>query len=420
MLILYNILQITVLLLFFPLICCYIAAKEKYRRHIPKRLGMTLNRKFSRLHPRRKTIWIHALSVGEVTSALPLVAELRKELDDTTIIFSASTQSGYALAKKVVGPYSDLVIAFPLDLSPVCRYYIELLKPNLFVLVETDFWPNFLEQLEQYSIPALLINGRISQKSLRLYKRYLMFFKPMFDIFRFLSMQTESDRQKCMELGIPAEKILKLGNLKYEPAPAETGEIAALFCKKTEDTLLVAGSTHPGEEEILLNVFTKLRQTHSLKMILAPRNVQRADAVAALAESRGLTIQLRSGSCALTEDLLILDSLGELVSFYQISDICFVGGSLVKAGGHNPLEPACQEKPVIFGKHMDDFEEISEELIAAGGAFMVSNEAELAEAVDTLINDTVFRYQCGKAALAYVLKNRNVVANHIQLIRESM
>ena len=420
MLIPYNILQIILLILLFPLLCCYILAKTKYRRHIPQRLGLTLNRGFSRLRPQKKTLWIHALSVGEVTSALPLVVGLRKELRDTTIIFSASTQSGYDLSKKLLTPHCDLVIAFPLDLLPVCRYYIELIKPHLFVLVETDFWPNFLDQLTRYSIPALLVNGRISQKSLTLYSRYAFFFKPMFHSFRFLSVQSESDRRKCLAMGIPEERIVKLGNLKYESAPAENAEVPAFFLQNVQEMILVAGSTHPGEEEILLNAYTKLRQKHFLKLVIAPRNIERAHEITALAESRGLTVQHRSGNNPFTTDLFVLDTLGELVSFYDRSDICFVGGSLVKAGGHNPLEPAGQGKPVIFGEHMDDFEEICEELILTGGAVQVTDEVEIIEILDTFLQDKNLRLQRGRAALSCVLKNRGVIEKHVQLIRENM
>ncbi len=387
---------------------------------MPRRLGLALNRKFSHLRLQKKTLWIHALSVGEVTSALPLVVGLRKELTDTTIIFSASTESGYTLSKKLVAPHCDLVIAFPLDLLPVCRYYIELIKPHLFVLVETDFWPNFLDQLTRYSIPALLVNGRISQKSQRLYSRYAFFFRPMFLSFRFLSVQTEADRRKCLAMGVPEEKIVKLGNLKYEQAPSETTAIATFFLQNVQEMLLVAGSTHPGEDQILLNAYTKLRQHHFLKMVIAPRDVQRAEEICALAESRGLRVQLRSDGNHFKADLFILDTLGELVSFYTMSDICFVGGSLVKAGGHNPLEPASQEKPVIFGENMNDFEEICEELTRAGGAVRVADEAELVDVLDTFLKDEGLRLQSGRAALDCVLNTRGVIEKHIRLIRENM
>ncbi len=418
MLILYNLLHIVLLILFFPLLCLYIALQEKYRKNIPRRLGFGLRKKLSRLKSQERVIWIHALSVGEVTSALPLVAGLRKELDDTTLIFSASTRTGYELSKKLLSPYCDRIIAFPLDILPVCSYYINRISPDLFILVETDFWPNFLRQLEKRNIPALLVNGRISRRSMKRYQRYSFFFKPMFQSLRFLAVQTEADSQRFIDFGIDKNRVFKLGNLKFESLPPQHMDIAAGFLRNNRKPLFIAGSTHPGEEALLLEAFLVLRKTHDFKIIIAPRDIQRAEEIALLAKSSGINPQLRSKEREFTTDLFILDTIGELVSFYNQGDICFVGGSLVNAGGHNPLEPAAQGKPVIFGIYMEDFEEISEDLITCGGGFSVPDQEMFIAVLDALLQDPGYRRQSGDAALRCVLKNRDVVKNHLEFIKE--
>jgi 3-deoxy-D-manno-octulosonic-acid transferase len=418
MLMVYNLLHIVLLILFFPLIGIYIALKAKYRKHIPKRLGFGLKKKLSQLKTGKRTIWIHALSVGEVTSALPLVAALRKELDDTVLIFSAATRTGYELSQKLLSPYCDRIIVFPIDISPICSYFIESITPDLFILVETDFWPNFLRQLENRAVPAILVNGRISRRSMARYRRYSFFFRPMFQSFLSLCVQTDADRRRFLDFGIEEEKILHFGNLKFESLTPPNRDVAARLLKKNKQLLLIAGSTHPGEETFLLDAFLELRKGHDFKMIIAPRNPQRADEIASLAKSLHLDVQLRSSDEALSGDLYILDTIGELVSFYGEGDICFVGGSLVPAGGHNPLEPAAQGKPVIFGPYMDDFEEISQELIASGGGFSLPDRKDIVAVLGTLLQDPDLRLQSGNAALECIMRNQGVVKKHLEFIKE--
>lgn len=416
--ILYNFFQLTLLILFFPLIFIYIGLRKKYRSWIPLRLGMGLGNSLKKVIPQQKTIWIHALSVGEVTSARPLAAALNQEFEDYNLIFSASTRSGYDLGKKLLYDHCSAIIPFPLDLLPVCRFFIKTLSPDLFILVETDFWPNFLTTLKKERIPAVLVNGRVSAHSMAQYGKYSFFFKPIFSTLSYLCVQNESDRQRFVDFGLSPDKVLKLGNLKYEPTVANPKEIKLIIPERRKKTVFIAGSTHSGEEEYILSTFLDLNKKYNLKLIIAPRDIQRADKIAAFAQSRNISFQLRSTGGHFTEDLLILNTIGELTAIYEAADICFVGGSLVNEGGHNPLEPAYHGKPVIFGTHMNDFEEISQDLVDAGGAFFVNDQAHLTNTVKSLLKDIEYRQQCGAKAQESVLKAKGVLRKHTELIKD--
>ncbi len=416
--ILYNFFQLILLILLFPIIIIYIGIRKKYRSWIPLRLGRNLQAALAGVTPKKHTIWIHALSVGEVTSALPLSAALKKEFSESNLIFSASTRSGYELGKKLLSPHCASILPFPLDLLPVCRYFIKTVSPDLFILVETDFWPNFLRILEREKIPAVLVNGRVSRQSMAQYSKYSFFFKPMFTTLAYLCVQTESDRQRFIDLGLSPGKVLKLGNLKYEPTVDSHNNVILPIPERENKTIFIAGSTHHGEEEYILTAFLSLKKNYDVKLIIAPRDIQRAGNIAVLAKSRNISVQLRSAGTPFTADLLILDTIGELTAIYAAGDICFVGGSLVNEGGHNPLEPAYHGKPVIFGPYMTDFEEISQDLVHGGGAFSVTDQDQLLHVVESLLKNEGYRQQCGRTAQEIVIRAKGVLKKHVELIKD--
>ena len=418
MLIAYNIIQILLIVLFFPVLAIYIGLRRKYRRHIPARLGFGLQRLLQNDEPQKRRIWIHALSVGEVTSALPLAATLHGELEDTEIVFSATTKTGYTLAQQILSPYCRAIIPSPLDLLPLCRYYLKSIKPDIFILVETDFWPNWLHLLQQSKIPIILVNGRISAKSVERYSRYGFFFKPMFHTLSRLCVQTESDRQRFGNLGVPLKLIDKLGNLKYEPIHKEDIATSISIPDRKKTHIMIAGSTHGGEEEILFDVFKQLRNRFQLKLIIAPRNPKRSKRIVSLAESTGLSAQLRSENNLFSSEVLILDTIGELSEVYSLGDFSFIGGSLVNKGGHNPLEPAYHGKPVMFGVYMSDFEEISQALVACGGGVTVPDQNALLLECSRFLEDANHRRKCGNAAQACTIARQVVVRKHVELIRK--
>ncbi len=438
MILIYNTLLTVFGTFLLPLILLIVLGRTKYRGRTLERLGLKTGRIKEHLRSLGSgpVIWIHALSVGEVISAVPLVKTLRQDMDQVgdsaVLVFTTAADSGKKIAETLISPHVDLVLSGPLDLRFAVRQYIKAVRPNLFILVETDFWPNWLDQLNRQNIPAMLVNGRISKKSVTAYHRFSFFFKPMFRCLALLSMQTAEDRNKMIELGLPADRVITLGNLKYDMV--DTSEKLAKFdhpalTQEGEKTIWVCGSTHPGEEELLFAAFRALCKTKEenagvapsgdLFLIIAPRDISRGDELMQLARRFDLTASIRSGipnDKTANGNVLILDTLGELATCYSCAKVAFVGGSLVQQGGHNPIEPAAQGVPVLFGPHMEDFAEIAEDLIACGGAKKVDAES-LIEAVSDLLVDSEVRSGIGLAAKTLVDQHRGGVHRHIQAIQ---
>lgn len=418
MFLLYNILQILFLPIALPFIFLFVLFSHKYRDRIPARLGYGLNRKIT--SQRSPTFWIHALSVGEVTSALPLIAGLRNRYREATIIVSVTTRSGKQVADNLLKKTADHVIDGPLDVLPVVLYFIGRIRPDFYILVETDFWPNLLLSLKKKKVPTLLVNGRVSLQSMEGYQKAGFFFKTMFASFSALAMQTERDKDNMIALGLNADQMHTLGNLKFDTqaSPASKHSSNRPRPIPEESILFIGGSTHPGEEEILLDSYCRIRQTYpEVFLIIAPRDTNRAGSIQALGEERGLKTALRTTTLAGKADMFILNTIGELIDFYALSDIAFVGGSLVKEGGHNPIEPAAMGIPVLFGSDMEDFSEISTMLIEQGGAIQVATQAELTEQLTTLIGSSDVRQRCGQAAQNCVSAQRGVIGRHLELIQ---
>lgn len=393
-------------------------AKPKYRRRLPARLGFGLKKHFSRTHTTRPTFWVHGLSVGEITSAVPLVVGLRKRYPDSRIVVTASTETGEAVAKNLLTHVADHIVGSPLDILPVVARFIRYIQPDLFILIETDFWPNLLTSLARRDIPSFLVNGRISQKSFDAYRKFSFFFVPMFRSFNHICMQTETDREKMKTLGVHEAQLHTLGNLKYDtPAQtaASTSRIAQLL---PEDRLIfVAGSTHQGEERIILEAYRKLRCAHpQIYLVLVPRNPERTDEILHLGKTLQQHGVKRSEDSDDSGDYLLVDTIGELVELYRYCHIAFVGGSLVAEGGHNPIEPAIMSVPVLFGPHMEDFHEIAADLVAAQGASVITAERQLTSTLSELIVNDSLRSHMGRCASACITAQQGVITRHIDLI----
>ena len=422
MLTLYNIVQLIIILITLPFLLIVILFTPKYRLRTLQRLGLGLRSQLVAANRKGagRTIWIHGLSVGEVTSALPLVSGIRTRFPDACLVFSASTSSGARVAEQLMADRTDLLIAFPLDILPVTSFFVRLIKPDLFILVETDFWPNILNCLQRHKVPTMLVNGRISHTSMAAYRRFPFFFKPMFQIFCHLSMQTETDRVNMIDLGVSEERVHNLGNLKFDTplitAPTATQEPPMEL--PDDSRLLIAGSTHKGEEEIILSAYVRLRaEFPDLFLMIAPREISRGKEIKELAEAKGITGTCRSADRISNQRLLILDTIGELAGCYRFADIAFVGGSLVPQGGHNPIEPAVMGAPVLFGPYMEDFAEVSQDLLTAGGAKRVGGEESLVQAVTVWLGEERLRKEAGLAALGCVEKQQGVIERHLQLIQ---
>ncbi len=402
MIILYNILQILLLPILFLPLTALILLTPKYRQRTLQRLGLGL--KTEKDNKEKKTIWIHATSVGEVTSALPLIAGLRQEMPEVKLVFSASSKTGAEVAEKLLQGKVDQFIPFPLDIIPVINRFLGLVQPDLFILVETDFWPNIIARLKQHHIPTLLVNGRISAKSMRSYQRFSFFFRPLFASFHTLSMQTEHDRQNLITLGVAPNQIQTLS-----------------FKLPAHQYLFAAGSTHDGEEEILLQSFLQLKKEFpGLYLVIAPRDISQGKTIQALAAAMDLEGNCRSQINAGGKDLFILDTIGELNTLYSHADFAFVGGSLVEKGGHNPIEPAIFSIPVLYGPHMEDFSEISDELLQAKGSILVRDQKGLTANILALLKDPQLLEKTGKNARDCITGQQGVIQRHIRLIQEML
>ena len=425
MVLLYNLIQILALILFSPLLFVKIITSDKYRGLVPARLGIGLVHRLSRLGPDRPRIWIHALSVGEVTSAQSLVRSIRAAYPEATLLFSATTLTGMKLATQSLAREVDLFIHFPLDFFITTNRFLTLVDPDLFILVETDFWPNFMHTLKRKKIPALLVNGRISARSHDRYQLFRPFFNSLFSCFRFLSMQTAIDAERMRALGIPAERIRTLGNLKYDavlPGGSTNDALSREALGIDEEKIIwLAGSTHAGEEEIIFQVFSHLsRRFTSLFLIVAPRKTERTREVLTAARRQGLTVRCRTGDAADIDraTVLILDTIGELAALYRFCDIAFIGGSLVAAGGHNPLEPAAHGRPVLFGPHMEDFQEIARDLVQCGGGRICRDGNALFNRIEQWLADPGARNRAGANAAAMVAEQQGVTERHLEVITE--
>ena len=434
MLLVYN-LFITVLgILLLPVLLLVVLSRAKYRGRTLERLGLTLGKRQDALLAKSKSvkgkatnspvIWIHALSVGEVTSALPLIKGLRTDMAEAVIVLTVSTASGKKTAETLLRPYVQHILSSPFDLRFAVRRYIAAFQPDIFIMVETDFWPNWLSLLQKQGVPTMLVNGRISERSFAAYQRFAFFFRPMFCSFDLLSMQTEEDCRKMTMLGVPTDKVIALGNLKYdmERPPKTEKKIVLSELAEQGRFIWVCGSTHPGEEKYIFSAFAQLlaRQEQQkipgqLFLVLAPRDINRGQELVELAGSFGLEAGKRS--CRENKGrVLILDTLGELALCYSQAELAFVGGSLVRQGGHNPIEPAIHGVPVLFGPHMEDFSEIAHELLDSEGGKMITVNS-LTETLAHLLTDQEARATMGLAAQGLVERHRGGVQRHVQAIQ---
>ena len=414
----YNIIQLFLLPFFvlaLPLILLLRPAKS---RNFFQRLGIGLIP--AAIEPETPVIWIHALSVGEVLSVYPLVQALRRKRPDAVIVFSATTASGRELAGRRITPLGVDVISSPLDILPVVLRFLKRIRPDLFILVETDFWPNLIYSLHYQKIPALLVNGRISQKSMQSYNRFSFFFNPMFRRFSKICMQTAEDADNMLSLGLDREVIQTPGNLKYALAETATDSIRkSVLQAANEHLLLLCGSTHPGEETILLDVFCILKDSYQdIHLAIAPRDISRAKEIGASAHDKGLKVGYYSTDTHAETDCLVIDTIGDLQNLYPVADIAFIGGSMVNLGGHNPLEAVRHGVPTVFGPYMDNFSEISKELLDHEASFQVQDKDSLRHVLEQLIVSYSFRRKTGEKGAACFRQHQDVITNHLAIIEK--
>lgn len=378
----------------------WVLLSRKRRANLPERLGL---RGVPPPTPAdgRPTVWIHAVSVGETLAAVPLLRLLRRRISDVRQVISSVTLTGRETAVKSLSGVADDGFYFPFDLPGLCGWFLDRLRPDVVVIVETEIWPNFIAACARRRIPVVIVNGRLSKRSFAGYMRFRWFFAPILRTLRTISAQTEEDAGRFIALGAPRENVLVGGNLKFDVSPPEIAESplsGLLLREKAAGALwVVAGSTHDGEEAELLRSFLAARKENpSMRLLLAPRHPERFDAVEALVHREDVSLARRTSIPAearrLPEPVLLLDTVGELSGAYAAADLAFVGGSLVPKGGHNIIEPAWHGVPTIVGPHMENFREISDAFLAGQALIRVAGEEELADRLTRFASDpTVFR-----------------------------
>jgi 3-deoxy-D-manno-octulosonic-acid transferase len=379
------------------------------------------------------SIWIHAVSVGEVLTARALLPELRERYPRLRIFLSTTTMTGQQVARNNL-QYVDEVFYFPFDLRFIVRRTLRLVRPKLFIVMETEIWPNLLRACREAGVKTVLVNGRISSRSYPRYRMARGFFRVVLsDIDRFCMQSAESAR-RIVEIGADPARVLVTGSLKFDSLdiPGATGAAAdrgrnrvlRYFRIAPERPVVMAASTLKGEEEAVFEAFQRIRANRSnTLLIIAPRKPERFDEVERIARRGGWNVARRSELRVDAEprnDVIVLDTIGELAQLYQIGTVVFVGGSLVDAGGHNILEPAVFGKPIVFGPHMENFAEIAQAFLEQGAAVQVKSGRELETALLELLGDPVRRASLGAAARALVEANRGARAKSLGAIAQLM
>jgi len=415
MVFLYDILFILFAAAYLP----YVLIRRKWHRGFVSRFGFFSAETAARLHG-NDNIWVHAVSVGEVLAVGRMVEGLRARYPEKQIVISTVTRTGNALAKEQY-PFAEVIYA-PVDFSPSVRTYLKAINPEIYIAAETEIWPNLFSAMRRRGIPVIQVNGRISDKSFRSYKRLGFLLKPVLSCVRCFCMQTEADAQRIIRIGAVPERVYVTGNMKFdedpERGPAQHGPVF----KNAQAPVFAAGSTHPGEEEIVLNIFKRLREgIPGVCLILAPRHVERAGEVAALIKKHGLGFSRFSDVRAQREradDVLLVDTIGHLRYLYRYASVVFVGKSLTGRGGQNVIEPASLGKPVIVGPHMENFRSARDLLLRYDALVVVENAAELEKAVVSLFSDPARAEALGKNARAAVEEQRGAVARTLECVEK--
>ena len=436
----YNI----VLLVVSPLIVAILLAKQRCRPGLPQRLGLEegsfglfrlfglsqqnkLNKPDQPNKPNQPVIWIHAVSLGEVVAVTPLVNELHRRHPDHRLVVSTVTETGREAVEQRLAGVAEHCYA-PLDFPWTVSRFIERLHPCLYLFVETELWPNLLWHLRRHGVPTALVNGRLSTRSFarQQWAPVRSFYRTMLQTLSLCLMQSDRDVDRIVALGAEASRVRRTGNIKFDqpiPVVAEGGTTRAHLGLQDTDQLLVAGSTHPGEEETLVECYRALVvRCPSAVLLLAPRHIERAESVEAMIRARGLAVQRRStigqaGALRSTGPrVVVLDSRGELAAIYREAVVAFVGGTLVPIGGHNLLEPAQWAKPVLFGLYTDHCAEIADLLIQAGGGCRVLHAEDLTQHIMALFSDSEERERMGRSARQVVEQNQGALQRTLEAI----
>ncbi|MDH4227073.1 MAG: 3-deoxy-D-manno-octulosonic acid transferase [Deltaproteobacteria bacterium] len=420
--ILYDILLHAAFVVTLPYFTYKAFTAGKYRQGIKERFGFISEKKLGALRNSR-FVWMHAVSVGETRAVLPLLKLFKERHPEFKILFSTVTMTGNAVAKTEGAAIIDVLIYYPFDFFWVISRVLGKARPEAFIVAEKEIWPNMIAALKCRNIPIMVINGSISERSFKRYKFFGFFLRRAFESLSLFSAQTGLDAQRAIELGAPQKNTFATGNIKFDMKPkaanrAREEEIMRSLGIAAGDIVLTAGSTHPGEEKLILQAHETLkREFPELKLIIAPRHPERFSEVASLLSAGKIPFARRSrGVGSEKPSISLLDTLGELGIVYSFSTIAFVGGSLVNIGGHNLLEPAFFSRPVIFGPYVKSYKQMAEELAGSGGGFLVNTIDDLIAIAGQLLRDKALYDKAGKAAHDFVVANSGTATKTLDLM----
>jgi 3-deoxy-D-manno-octulosonic-acid transferase len=411
----YSVLIVTFFLVMSPYLAWQAVRYRKYIGSLRQRFGYL---PISFNLDAEESIWIHAVSVGEVLTARALLPELRERYPRYRLHLSTTTMTGQQIARNSL-QYVDEVFYFPFDLRFIVNRTLRLVKPKLFVMMETEIWPNLLRACRQAGVRTALVNGRISSRSYPRYRLARPFFRRVLANVDRFCMQSEESARRIIDMGADPERVVVTGSLKFDSldlsgtAPgADRGRNRVLryFRIPPERPVIIAASTLKGEEEPVFEAFQRIRaRVPDTLLIIAPRKPERFDEVEQIARRGGWRVGRRSElpvDAEPRQDVVVLDTIGELAQLYQVATAVFVGGSLVDQGGHNIIEPAVFGKAIVFGPYMQNFAEIARAFVENDAAIQIRTPRELEHALLGLLNDPVRRARLGAAARALVEANR--------------
>lgn len=411
-----NLVYVALLMLASPVLLFRRLAHGKYRDGWSEKLWGQLPQRAGT----RPCLWLHAVSVGEVLQLRPLMKLLTAQRPDWDFVITTTTRTGLDVARK---EFSQHIVCYcPLDFSWAVRRAIQRVRPSTIALVELELWPNLVLTAQRLGVPLALINGRVSEKSFRGYRRIRPLIRRLLSCFDLLAAQNQEYAERLLALGAPRERLHITGSIKFDGAQpdrsnAKTIELRKFFGLHANEAVFLAGSTQAPEEALALDTWQTLRtEFPNLRLILVPRHKERFDEVASLVTSRGLTLQRRSNPQRQTGDVMLLDTLGELGACWGLADIAFVGGSLTQRGGQNMLEPAAYGAAVLFGPNTWNFRDIVEQLLARDAARVVRSAVDLTDAVRDLLRSPVCAAELGQRASSFVAAQQGAAARTIELL----
>ena len=429
MYLLYSLLLTTGFLALLPWFAIDALRTRKYVTGLRQRLGLLPTIAFDD----RPLIWLHCVSVGETEAARPLVRALLDRFPAYRLVVSTTTVTGQQIARDAFGREAAAVFYFPIDWAWTVRRVLRTLQPAAVLIMETELWPNLFRECRARAIPVALVNGRISITSFRRYKLVRPFISHVLDNISVALMQSEQDASRIRELGIPAERVLMPGNVKFDSADGAidegiTANLRERFGFEGAQRLIVAASTHAPEELVVVEAFKQIKSSQpnlQIRLLIAPRHPERFDDVASLLKDSGLKWARRSEEAKADDrdsEVVLLDTIGELRAVYPLADVAFVGGSIAPHGGHNVLEAAARGVCVVTGPHMHNFAAITKTLLAENAIVQLPNvsiseaQAELASALNALLSNDSQRRDIGQGASMVCNRNRGATERALQMI----